>query len=180
MSDDAESFDLPDVDHFVTGAVGPPGQRVFYLQAALGAEVVTLKLEKQQVAALCEHLGAMMADLPELASDPSSPPGTSRLREPVEAAWAVGSLGVAYEHDDDRIVIVAEELVATGPGPDDPDDDWAFSDITVGATARLRVPRRLVGAFVTEGLAATAAGRPTCDFCGRPMDPGGHPCPRLN
>ena len=34
----SESYDLDDVDMLTTGTVGPPGQRVFYLQAKRGAQ----------------------------------------------------------------------------------------------------------------------------------------------
>jgi hypothetical protein len=43
------SFDLPEVEILTTGAVGPPGRRVFYLQARRGSEMMTLRLEKTQV-----------------------------------------------------------------------------------------------------------------------------------
>ena len=163
----SESFELRDVDHFTAGAVGPAGQRVFYLQAGDGDRHVTLKVEKQQVVALCEHLAAMMSDLPEVPADLDRP---LTLRTPVAGAWAVGAIGVAYEQDEDRILIVAEELEDTEGGPDE----------GAGASARLFVPRRLVPAFVAHGLAVAAAGRPSCDLCGGPVDPGGHACPRLN
>ena len=38
-------------------AVGEPGQRTFYLQAASGADQVTLLVEKEQVRRLAESLG---------------------------------------------------------------------------------------------------------------------------
>ena len=38
-------------EHFTAGTVGPPGQRVFYLQAGAAAQLVTLRCEKQQVGA---------------------------------------------------------------------------------------------------------------------------------
>ena len=58
------SFELDDVDHLTTGTIGPPGQRVFYLQAAQGDQLVSLRLEKTLVAALVRYLGALLADLP--------------------------------------------------------------------------------------------------------------------
>jgi uncharacterized repeat protein (TIGR03847 family) len=181
----SESFELRNVDHFVADAVGPPGQRVFYLQAAQGSQTVTLRLEKQQVAALCEHLAAMMADLPEAVRFADA---TIGLREPVEAAWVVGALGVAYEQADDRILLVAEEMVVdaddnidTDEFDDDFDDLFGDSAILGGAaTARFYVPRSMVEAFVVHGLAVTSAGRPACELCGGPINPDGHLCPRLN
>jgi uncharacterized repeat protein (TIGR03847 family) len=50
------SFDFERPDRFTTGTVGEPGQRVFYLQARQGRQLVTLKTEKEQVRALAEHL----------------------------------------------------------------------------------------------------------------------------
>ncbi len=182
----SESFELRDVDHFVADAVGPPGQRVFYLQAAQGDQCVTLRLEKQQVAALCEHLAAMMADLPEAAQPSRSPGG---LREPVESAWVIGAMGVAYEQADDRILLVAEEMVLDdddtngldSDSDDDFDDLFGESGILGGAaTARFYVSRSMVEAFVAHGLAVTSAGRPACELCGGPINPDGHLCPRLN
>ena len=61
----SESFDLAEVGVFTAGAIGPPGQRTFYLQARTGASSVAWKVEKQQVAALGEFLQRMLADLPQ-------------------------------------------------------------------------------------------------------------------
>lgn len=183
----SESFELREVDHFIADAVGPPGQRVFYLQAAQGDRCVTLRLEKQQVAALCEHLAAMMSDLP--AAVRGTEP-TTQLREPVDPAWVVGALGVAYEQAEDRILLVAEEMMVDGDDSDDTDDDGFDDDfddlfgaagiLGGAATARFYVPRSMVETFVTHGLAVTSAGRPVCDLCGGPINPDGHMCPRLN
>jgi len=48
----SESYRLDAPDHFTVGTVGPPGQRVFYLQAREARRIVTLKVEKEQVRAL--------------------------------------------------------------------------------------------------------------------------------
>jgi uncharacterized repeat protein (TIGR03847 family) len=184
-----ESFDLRDPERFTAGTVGPPGQRVFYLQAIQEGACVTLRLEKQQVMALCEHLSSMMADLPEVVAEDAGTESWS-LVEPVDAAWTVGAMGVAYEQRDDRIVVVAEELLVVDA--DDLDDDLDEDledldllgidhlDIDAPATARFHIRRAMVPGFIRHGLTLTAAGRQDCDLCGRPMDPAGHPCPRLN
>jgi uncharacterized repeat protein (TIGR03847 family) len=158
------SFDLPAPDAFAAGTVGPPGRRVFYLQAREGDLVVTLRCEKQQVAALADYFEGLLGDLPPDAT--AQPLGDVQLTEPIEAAWTVGPIGVAYDDEADRIVVVFEELV------DDPD--------TAGATLRLRLTRAQVAAFVSGGRELVSAGRPNCRFCGLPIDPEGHPCPRMN
>ena len=53
-----------DTDVFVSGTTGPQGRRVFYLQAQRVNELISLKLEKQQVSGLAEFLDRMLDDLP--------------------------------------------------------------------------------------------------------------------
>jgi uncharacterized repeat protein (TIGR03847 family) len=168
------SFDLPEPDSFTAGTLGGPGQRVFFLQALANGLVLSLKLEKQQVGALAEYLDGLMADLP--LPDPGAMPGTVALREPIQAAWVVGSLAVAWDEDDDRLILVAEELV-----PEAEADDETVPDAEVSpARARFRLTREQVAAFVRRARELVSSGRPTCQFCGGPIDPEGHACPRMN
>ena len=44
--------ELRPVDHITTDAIGPPGQRVFYVQATKGDQTVTLIVEKHQIETL--------------------------------------------------------------------------------------------------------------------------------
>ncbi len=158
----SSSFEISEVDHLTTGAVGPPGQRVFYLQFGQGTQVVSLRLEKAQVAALVAYLAGMLADMPP----PGEIPTTGMdLIEPVVAEWVVASLGVSYDEEADRVVIMADELVEEGEE---------------GAQARLTATREQVAALSVRGAEAVAAGRPPCPLCGQPLDPQGHMCPRLN
>ena len=53
-------IDWDDTDAFTAGTVGPQGRRVFFLQARRGNEIVTLKIEKQQVAGLAEFLDGLL------------------------------------------------------------------------------------------------------------------------
>ncbi len=167
----SESFDLGEVGVFTAGAVGPPGQRTFYLQARTGGSSVAWKVEKQQVAALGEFLRRMLADLPQPDAVPDV--ASVALVEPVESEWPVGALGVAYDGEEDRILVAADELVETDeegnplPGVDQ-------------ATARIRITRAQALAFVETAERLVESGRPLCPLCGRPMDPDGHVCPRMN
>lgn len=171
----SSSFDI-EPTHFLAGTVGPPGQRVFYLQARDDSGVVTLRLEKQQVAALAEYLAGILADLPDV-DEPLPPPG--ELVEPVIAEWVVGSLGVAYEETEDRVLIVAEELVVPPEGASGEEGDALAEDADV-ATARFHLTRAQVAQFVQHAIELVLAGRPACPLCGLPMDPDGHVCPRGN
>ena len=58
------SFEIERPDHFTTGAVGPKGQRVFYLQVRQDGMVATFKVEKQQVQVLADYLERMLENLP--------------------------------------------------------------------------------------------------------------------
>lgn len=157
----SSSFEIPEVDHLAAGAIGPPGKRVFYLQARNGSQMVSLRLEKAQVAALVAYLAGMLADMPA----PGAIRGGVALIEPVVAEWVVGALAVTYDEDADRVVIMAEELVEEGEE---------------GARARITATREQVAALSVQGAEAVAAGRPPCPLCGQPLDPEGHMCARLN
>jgi uncharacterized repeat protein (TIGR03847 family) len=157
----AESYDLGEVEHLTIGTVGPPGERVFYLQAGTVSQLVTLKLEKAQVAALVRYLGTLLADLPPPATLPSS----LDLIEPVEAEWVIGTLGVSYDEDTEQFVLLVEELVEEGEE---------------GAMARITATRDQVAGLVLHSAEVVEAGRPPCPLCGEPLDAEGHVCVRLN
>ncbi|MGI9602760.1 MAG: DUF3090 family protein [Acidimicrobiales bacterium] len=157
------SFHFDDLDHFLAGAVGPKGERVFYLQADAAGEKISLKVEKQQVAALAEYLHRLLDDVPEVAEAVD----TTNIEEPVSAEWTVGPLGVAYDESADKVVVVAEELV---------DDD----DSHDAATARFGISRAQAAAFIEQARDLMAGGRDPCPYCGRPLQPGGTWCPCHN
>jgi uncharacterized repeat protein (TIGR03847 family) len=196
----AASFDFEAPDFFTTGTVGVPGRRTFYLQAREAGNVVTLKLEKEQIRALAEYLAKLLNDLPK----PGALPRDMALLEPVSEAWVVGSLGVAYDESADRILIVAEELTEETEEDEDEEDDEPAEGTTVEespraagasaepaeppeppespdtAKARFRLTRPQAAAFVERARSLVQAGRPSCRFCGLPIDPDGHTCPGTN
>jgi uncharacterized repeat protein (TIGR03847 family) len=187
----SESFDLEAPDHFTAGTVGPPGQRVFYMQGREAGVLVTLKVEKEQVRALADYLAGLLARLP---SGAAKAPEVD-LIEPVEPAWVVASLGVGYDEDSDRVVIVANELgeseddaSASDDDPEAASDDPAEAEASAdpaadspdAAVARFRVTRGQAAAFVERTRSLVKAGRPLCPICNRPIDPDGHVCVRSN
>ncbi len=151
----SESFDFREPDFLTVGALGPKGQREFYLQARADGQLVSLKVEKQQVAALADYLDQVLDDLPE--ADPGPPPDDLDLREPVVAAFTVGSLGIAYAQDIDRLIVMAESV------PEADDEDVA--------QARFSLSRAQVFGLIERARDLVAAGRPPCEFCGRPLEP---------
>ena len=173
------SFDFDEPDHFTAGAVGEPGQRVFYLQAAPGRRsVATLRLEKQQVG------GAGRVPRPAswpTCPTPRPPPGDVELdRAGRSPSGSSASLAVAYEEADDRILLVAEELVVsptTTTTPTSPPIRRADRAAPPPASASPASRSPPSSARATE---LVAVGPAACPLCGRPIDPDGHACPTLN
>lgn len=159
------SFEFTAVDRFCAGAIGDPGSRVFFLQVAADGALVSLKMEKQQVAALAEYLARILDDLAP-TDEPAE--GFDAVEEPVVAEWAVGAIGVAIDEADDRIVLMAEAVA-------DPDEEDAEL-----ASLRAGLTRAQTQRFVDQARDLVARGRPLCQLCGGPKDPDGHVCPRLN
>jgi uncharacterized repeat protein (TIGR03847 family) len=149
------NFDIANVDSFTAGTVGPKGQRTFFLQAIAGENLFSLKLEKQQVLAMAEHLANLLEDLPEIeAQEWTSAP---ELVEPVEPLWVVGAMGAMYDASADAVVLMAEEVT------EDPEVDTA-------ATATFRLRRSQTLAFIERAHEIVEAGRPPCQWCSRPLN----------
>jgi uncharacterized repeat protein (TIGR03847 family) len=178
------TFESP--DRFVCGAVGEPGQRTFFLQAAKGSRIVSVALEKAQVAVLAERLALLLLRLREqgvAAANGTSaqielPPQPAELAEPVVEAFRVGSMVLSWDEEHERVVIEAQELGAA----DDEDDDAEVADDDPAGPDLVRVHLEPTEAqtFVAGAVAVIQAGRPPCPNCGAPLDQTGHFCPRRN
>ena len=60
-------------DRFVAGTVGQPGNRTFYLQAVHDSRVISVMLEKQQVAVLAERIAALLIEINRRFGTPLPP-----------------------------------------------------------------------------------------------------------
>lgn len=174
----SELWEFNDVETFTAGAIGRPGQRVFYLQVRDAGQRVTVKCEKQQVTALAEYLGRLLEDLP--APDDLPMRETLELGAPTGAAFTVGPMGLAYDADLDRFVVILEELVIVEDDAEPGDDEPELDPDLDASKLRVHLSRGQAVAFCARAAELVSAGRPTCLFCGQPMDPDGHPCPRMN
>ena len=149
------------------GAVGEPG-RADLLPAGARARParVTVKCEKQQVAALAEYLGALLADLPATerpALDPARP-----ASRPTTRRWFVSARSAsAYDADPTASCVVLEEVVADRRGGRDPIAEAA----NAGRPCASHLTRDQATAFCRRAAELVAAGRPACRFCGRPDRP---------
>lgn len=175
------SFDPP--ERFIAGTVGPPGQRTFFLQAREGTRLVSMSLEKEQVHALADRVNDLL-DMyaPEQGSERAAADlmDVAALDSPIEDEFRVVSMGLAWEPlrevviidcSDDDLDAITEAALEADASPLADSVDQRVRVVLAPAAAR---------AFARRCLALVAAGRPACPFCGLPMDPAGHLCPRSN
>ena len=175
------SYDLP--ERFVAGAVGRPGDRAFYLQARAGRRVTSVGLEKFQVTLLAERLEELLDEVLRRSGGeahvPAVTPSELRddgpLEQPVEEEFKVGTMALAWDPDDERVVIEAQEE------SEDPVEPLADEVPVDGpGVLRVRITPGVARAFAQRAAKIVAAGRPPCPLCGLPLDTDGHICPRQN
>ena len=157
--------DFEQADAFTTGAVGLPGARTFFLQVGEADEVLTIKCEKEQVIALTAYLRKTLEDAPAVAERSTS---VRDFVEPDDADFVLGSIGLAYDRQEDRVVLQFEEVA--------PDDEPEFD----ASRVRARITRAQAISFCENADRLAKAGRPPCVFCGLPVNRDGHACPRMN
>jgi uncharacterized repeat protein (TIGR03847 family) len=164
-------YDFDEVDAFTVGALGDPGSRTFYLQARRGSTRVSVKCEKQQASAIAEYLRRVLNDLPAPTDRPIA--GAMELAAPVEAVFVLGPVGLGYDRGNDMVLIQLEE-VAELDEEGEPIEDEDRGHL------RVFITRSQAAAFCEHADEVVAAGRPSCRWCSRPIDPEGHACPRMN
>lgn len=154
-------------DRFVAGTVGQPGERTFFLQAKSGNRVVSISLEKSQVAALAERALELVPESPISAIDDRP------LETPLSEEFRAGVVALAWDQEAQLLLIEAQamseegldEIVEGGEGPDlfrvflTPEQTWSFCQ---------------------RAKNVVAAGRQPCPFCSLPLEASGHICPRAN
>lgn len=188
------TYDPP--DRFVAGTVGSPGERTFFLQARAGNRLTSVALEKQQVEILGERVDELLdevlkgvpgEDASTVAMIPALTPAelvdSDPLDQPIEEEFRAGTITLSWDPQDARVVIevfpVSEPEVTIETDEEqllelplaEPDPEEVFL---------VRLPAPMARAFATRAASVVAAGRGQCQFCGGPIDPEGHLCPRAN
>jgi uncharacterized repeat protein (TIGR03847 family) len=172
-------FDRP--RRFVAGTVGTPGDRTFYLQAADSVRVVSVALEKQQVAVLADRVEQLLDEVVARTGTVIPSGGdldSEALEQPIDEEFRVGAMALAWDSESGLVVIEAQAPV------EDTDiaQETLLEDVDEGPDAlRVRLEPTTARDFVVRARAVLAAGRPPCPLCGLPLDPSaGHICPRQN
>jgi len=181
------NFDPP--ERFVAGTVGPPGQRTFFLQARTGPRVTSVALEKQQVSVLAERIDELLDELLRAsgaagsstipAVSPMSLEDNDPLEQPIVEEFRAGTMTLSWDAEDERVVVEVfpfNEQTVVEPGtPEEEIDEPEPEEMLV-----VRLPAGAARAFSKRAQAVVSAGREPCPFCGAPLDPSGHLCPRAN
>jgi uncharacterized repeat protein (TIGR03847 family) len=163
------SFVFESVERFVAGTVGQPGERAFFIQARDGKRLVTVALEKLQVAALAERLEIIIngfrkndSSIRLLTTGSDDAP----LELPIESEFEVGSISISWDESKEMMTIELLEILT--------------EEIETPNVLRVQLSISMCSAFIKRSKALIGAGRLPCPFCGMPIDPQGHLCPRAN
>jgi uncharacterized repeat protein (TIGR03847 family) len=175
------SYDPP--VRFVAGTVGQPGERTFYLQATAAGRVTSVALEKVQVSLLAERLDELLDEVLRRSGGQASVPAAASssladdrpLDLPLQEDFRVGAIALAWDRDDERVVIEAQEDTESPVEPlteDVPEDG--------PGVLRVRITAAAARAFCQRAIRIVGQGRPPCPLCGLPLGSDGHVCPRQN
>lgn len=174
MAED-RSIDYLAPTRFVLGTIGMPGSREFYLQAtgpvSPGGDVrvTTVKLEKQQAAALADRIEQVIDTIGVPTPSPEADTGPLELGF-VSTAFQVGTMSIRWSTEAERIILEFFDV----------NDDDEPDVPTVPPGMRVALTPGQARGFVDRSTQIIGAGRPPCPFCSEPLDPEGHICPRAN
>jgi uncharacterized repeat protein (TIGR03847 family) len=111
----SEPLEFDPTEFITVGTIGPPGKRVFYLQAGRQRDFVTLVIEKEHAASLAAGIVQVLGEIDEKLDRKTPPPDLEEhdmaLREPIKPLFRVAQMGLGYDHERDQMVLVAQELV---------------------------------------------------------------------
>ena len=123
----ANTIELNPVDFVTIGTIGPKGQRTFHLQAGQAKRLISFTIEKEQAWALSEAIKELLDDIDEKDNTKTEVDFSNLdmdLREPIEPMFRIAQMGLAYEADDNMVILIAQEFTQ----PDSDDDDFGDDD----------------------------------------------------
>ena len=154
----------------VAGTIGAPGERAFFIQVRSDNRIISVALEKAQVQAVANRLEMMIAEVRKvnpLILVESLTPDDAPLETPVDEEFQVGAISLAWN---DQTQLIVLELFELEDAEEDADSGVLEINFSIGMAL----------AFAQRSKALVNAGRLPCPFCGIPIDPRGHLCPRAN
>ena len=158
-----------EVERFVAGTVGQPGERAFFLQIRDSKRLLTVALEKSQVLALAERVSYLLREIrlsQPLNTFAPLPTDSAPLEPPIDEEFSIGEIGIAF---DENLNVIEIELLELTENEED-EQSLIVIDLTLPQA----------DAFSKRSLSLVSAGRASCPFCGGPINKDGHLCPRAN
>jgi uncharacterized repeat protein (TIGR03847 family) len=160
------------VKSITVDAIGEPGQRVFFLQAKDDDQALSFILEKVQVESLSVAIARLLAEVSKQQTivdekDFAFEEESMHIQPPVDPLFRIGEMGMAFEDEDQKIVLVLQEV--------------PFGDVTAENAQKiaLRCNPQQLAALSTWAMALVNRGRPICPYCNEPMEKD-HLCPKKN
>lgn len=170
------NFEFKEVDRFVTGTVGEPGERQFFLQVRSANRLISAALEKSQAQTMAQRLDLLVKQvLKEDLTLRSKAPERDDLplEQPIDSDFVVGAISITWDGEQQRIII---ELYSINDSEDSINDSEEAEDADLVFWLTISQAQ----GFVWRTNAVVNAGRLPCPFCAIPIDPRGHLCPRAN
>jgi uncharacterized repeat protein (TIGR03847 family) len=165
----ASVIELNPVDFVTIGTIGPKGNRTFHLQAGQDKRLISFTIEKQQAWALSEAITELLEDIDE---DETIEVDFSNLdmdlREPIEPMFRIAQMGLAYEADDNMIILIAQEFTQSDDFEDDEDDFSFLNDESPEPNiVRMWCTREQMQALSLHTIDTVKSGRPDAKQNGR-------------
>ena len=139
--------------------------------------MVSVVMEKVQVAVLADRLGELIAELerrgvPEAVEPaPDVDDDSAPLDEPINEAFRAGSLTLGWDGGAEKVLVEARAQNEDGEAIDPDDDDDEDEDGP--DLLRVRISLAAARSFVTRAARVVASGRPPCPLCGAAAGPAG-------
>lgn len=152
----ATEIDLNPVDFITIGTIGPKGQRVFHLQAGHEGRVISFVIEKEQAFALSEAIRELIDDIDERSASATQVQMAAldmELREPIQPMFRVSQMGLAFDEESERIILIAQEM--------------SLDENEEGGIVRMWCTREQMYALSVHALDTYESGRPSPKQNGR-------------
>lgn len=165
-----QHIEINPVSHLTIGTIGEPGKRVFYIQGGNAQEYISVIIEKAQASMLADSFDEILDQIkknhPSIEKElAQSLQFDFRLQEPLTPLFRVGNLGLGYNSEINRVILVTYELVG---------EDEESNIVSFWTTPAL------IKALVVHIRQTIKGGRPICGNCGQPIDKDGHFCAHRN
>jgi uncharacterized repeat protein (TIGR03847 family) len=142
--------------------------------------MVSVALEKQQVAVLAERIDELLDEVMASSGNETLIPAVAPmvlddaepLEQPIDEQFRAGTMTLSWDPGIARVVI---EVFPLTEAPEEEDEEGEPAEVFL-----VRLEAGPARAFVKRAELVIEAGRPDCPFCGNPIDPDGHLCVRAN